>query len=124
MRLPAAAALGLAALTLAACGSGPQQCGRASWYQLTSRTASGEMANPDSLSAAHRSLPFGTRVKVTNLRNGRSTVVRINDRGPYAGGRVIDVTRAAADRLDFRRDGVTDVSIRPLGGESLKGGRC
>lgn len=111
------------ALGLAACGSGPSQCGRASWYELTSRTASGEMADPDRLAAAHPSLPFGSRVRVENLKNRRSVVVRINDRGPYSGGRVIDVTRAAADRLDFRRDGVADVRISVVDGGPLKGGR-
>src|SRR4026207_2110628 len=66
------------------------QVGHASWYALHSRTASGEQMNPSELTAAHRSLPFGTRVLVENLSNGRSVVVRINDRGPFVGGGVID----------------------------------
>ena len=77
------------------------QCGRASWYALTSKTASGERMNPTALTAAHRSLPFGTKVKVTNSRNGRSVVVRINDRGPFIKGRVLDLSRGAAGKLGF-----------------------
>lgn len=86
-------------------------CGNASWYEYTTRTASGEMANPNAMTAAHRSLPFGTRVKVTNLRNGRSVTVRINDRGPFTRGRVIDVTRAAAGKLGFIRNGWAPVAL-------------
>ena len=70
------------------------QVGHASWYALHSRTASGEMMNPSEMTAAHRSLPFGTKVLVENLTNGRSVVVRINDRGPFVGGRIIDVSKA------------------------------
>src|SRR5207302_10059501 len=74
-----------------------QQSGIAAIYSYRgSRTASGETTNPTRLSAAHRTLPFGTMVRVTNRRNGRSVVVRINDRGPFSRGRVIDVTPAAA----------------------------
>ncbi len=76
------------------------QSGIASVY-CNEKTANGEYARPDRLTAAHRSLPFGTRVRVTNKRNGRSVVVRINDRGPYIRGRVIDVTPAAARALGF-----------------------
>jgi peptidoglycan lytic transglycosylase len=65
------------------------------------KTASGERANPTGLTAAHKSLPFGTMVRVTNAKNGRSVVVRVNDRGPYGRGRVIDVTPAAARQLGF-----------------------
>jgi rare lipoprotein A len=88
-----------------------QQCGKASWYKLGGTTASGERSNPDGLTAAHRTLPFGTLVTVTNLANGKSVTVRINDRGPYAKGRVIDVTRAAAAQLGFIRKGVTQVQV-------------
>lgn len=91
------------------------QSGRASWYSMTSRTASGERCNPNALTAAHRSLPFGTRVKVENVRNGRSVVVRINDRGPYSGGRIIDVTRAAARRLGILGSGTGHVRLTVLG---------
>ena len=91
------------------------QCGSASWYAMTSRTASGERANPNTLTAAHRTLPFGSKVKVENLKNGRSVVVRINDRGPFTGGRVIDVTRAAANSLGFVRAGTAKVRLTVLG---------
>jgi rare lipoprotein A len=91
------------------------QTGRASWYALTSKTASGERCNPQALTAAHRSLPFGTKVKVENLKNGKTVVVRINDRGPYAGGRIIDVTKAAATRLGFVGAGTAKVRLTVLG---------
>lgn len=116
-----ALALGAAAFALTAGQPEPAaaQCGKASWYSHAgNRTASGEMANPDGLSAAHRSLPFGTKVKVENLKNGRSVVVRINDRGPFVRGRVIDVTRAAADQLGFRRAGTASVRIS-VGGKPI-----
>lgn len=78
------------------------QTGIASIYAYAgSRTASGERAQPRGLTAAHRTLPFGTKVMVINNRNGRSVVVRINDRGPFIKGRVIDVTPAAAQALGF-----------------------
>lgn len=92
-----------------------QERGMASWYAFTSTTASGERADPNAMAAAHPSLPFGTRVRVENLRNGRSVRVRINDRGPFVDGRVIDVTRAAASRLGFRRAGKAPVRVTPLG---------
>ena len=66
------------------------------------------------LTAAHRTLPFGTQVRVTNLNNERSVVVRINDRGPFVRGRIIDVSRAAAERLDMLRSGVVPVRIEAL----------
>jgi len=91
-----------------------QQCGTASWYALTSQTASGEMANPEAMTAAHRSLPLGTRVRVENLDNGRRLDLRINDRGPFITGRIIDVTRAAANRLGFEEDGITRVRVTAL----------
>lgn len=87
------------------------QCGRASWYALTSRTASGERMNPAAMTAAHRSLPFGTKVKVTNKRNGKSVVVRINDRGPFVKGRVIDLSKAAARELGFVSSGHTAICL-------------
>lgn len=70
--------------------------GTASWYGSGHRTANGERFNPNGLTAAHRSLPFGTRLRVTNETNGRSVVVRINDRGPFVGGRIIDLSRGSA----------------------------
>jgi rare lipoprotein A len=75
------------------------------------RTASGEVSGPNGLTAAHRTLPFGTKVLVTNMRNGRTVVVRIIDRRPYGRGRVIDVSRAAARELDMIGSGTTRVSI-------------
>ena len=72
------------------------------------------------MTAAHRRLPFGTRIKVTNLRNGRSVVVRINDRGPYARGRILDVSKAAARRLGFVGRGHTKVKISVLGRSKKK----
>ena len=87
--------------------------GGASWYSLPgNRTANGETMNPNAMTAAHRTLPFGTKVEVKNLRNGRTVVVRINDRGPFVRGRVIDVSRAAAQRLGFVRAGVARVQLR------------
>lgn len=77
------------------------------------KTASGEASNPANLTAAHRSLPFGTMVRVSNSENGRSVVVRVNDRGPFNRGRVIDVTPAAARQLGF--SGLAPVSIEVLG---------
>ena len=78
------------------------ESGIASVYAYSgSKTASGERANPGGLTAAHRTLPFGTHVRVTNRRNGRSVTVRINDRGPFVRGRVIDVTPAGASALGF-----------------------
>jgi len=91
------------------------QVGHASWYALHSRTASGEMMNPNAMTAAHRSLPFGTKVLVENLSNGRSVVVRINDRGPFVGGRVIDVSKAAAANLGMISSGTAHVRISTSG---------
>jgi rare lipoprotein A len=90
------------------------QSGRASWYALTSKTASGERCNPSAMTAAHRTLPFGTKVKVENLKNGRSVVVRINDRGPFIGGRIIDVTKAAAAKLGMLQAGIAHVKLTVL----------
>jgi len=87
------------------------QVGNASWYALHSLTASGERMNPSALTAAHRSLPFGSKVRVKNLRNGRSVVVRINDRGPFVGGRIIDVSKAAASKLGMIGSGTAKVSV-------------
>ena len=95
--------------------------GMASYYgdELAgNRTASGERFDPDELTAAHRTLAFGSRVRVTNLANGKSVIVRINDRGPFSRGRVIDVSDAAAREIDMRRSGVARVSMTLLDGES------
>jgi len=91
--------------------------GTASYYGKVhhgKRTASGERFNQNALTAAHRTLPFGTRVKVTNLDNGRSVVVRINDRGPFGRGRIIDVSKAAAEQLNMLRSGTAPVRLEGL----------
>lgn len=88
--------------------------GMASWYGPGfhgRRTANGERFNQYALTAAHKSLPFGTKVKVTNLRNGRSVVVRINDRGPFVHGRVIDLSKGAAQVIGVHNSGVAKVSL-------------
>jgi len=76
--------------------------------------ADGEPLDPAALTAAHPSLPFGTRVRVTDLTTGRSVVVRITDRGPVARDRIIDLSAAAAKALDMRHDGIAQVRIEPL----------
>ncbi len=96
------------------------QVGHASWYALYSRTASGEMMNPSELTAAHRSLPFGTKVLVENLNNGRTVVVRINDRGPFIGGRIIDLSKAAAANIGMIDSGVAKVRVTHAGGGALE----
>lgn len=110
--LAATFALG-ATLTLVtpshAAGSG---CGGASWYALSSRTASGERMNAKYLTAAHRNLKFGTKVAVTNKRNGKTVVVRINDRGPFIRGRVIDLSKAAASHIGMIRSGTASICYR------------
>ena len=97
-------------------GKAAAETGHASWYALTSRTASGERCDPAAMTAAHPSLPFGTKVKVEDVKNGRSVVVRINDRGPYAAGRIIDLTKAAAGKLGFIRKGIAKVRLTVLSG--------
>ena len=91
------------------------QVGKASWYGLEfhgKKTASGEPFNPHRLTAAHPRLPIGTRARVTNLNNGKAVVVTINDRGPHGGGRIIDLSRAAARILAM--NGTARVSIETL----------
>lgn len=95
------------------------QVGHASWYALHSRTANGEQMNPSALTAAHRSLPFGSKVLVENLSNGRSVVVRINDRGPFVGGRIIDVSKGAASVLGMVSSGTAKVRVSQAGGGTL-----
>jgi rare lipoprotein A len=91
--------------------------GTASWYGpgfFGNRTANGEVFRPGTLTAAHRTLPFGTMVRVTNLNNGRSTVVRINDRGPFVGSRVIDLGHGAAHQVGLVSSGVARVRLEVL----------
>jgi rare lipoprotein A len=85
--------------------------GLASFYDEGSQTASGEKVDPGALTAAHPTLPFGTRLRVTNVANGRSVVVRVNDRGPFVAGRVVDVSRSAAESLDMVGRGIARVKI-------------
>ena len=109
----AGACLGFACFEASANEGGQKlQRGHASWYQHGRRTANGEAFNPNGMTAAHRSLPFGTRVRVVNERTGRSVVVRINDRGPFIGGRIIDLARGAARQLGM--DGVATVALYRL----------
>jgi len=75
------------------------------------RTASGERLNNGALTTAHQTLPFGTKVKVTNVKNNKSVVLRVNDRGPTQPNRILDVTRAAAQRLGFIKSGMTEVKL-------------
>ncbi len=101
--------------------------GHASWYGATAhgkQTANGEIYNFNALTAAHKKLPFGSIVRVKNLENGRQVLVRINDRGPFIKGRVIDVSRRAADLLRMTDSGVVPVSLEVVGntkGEPLNG---
>ena len=98
-------------------GKSSESIGFASFYGAEfhgRRTASGERYDPDDLSAAHRTLPFGTRVRVTNLKNDRSVVVTINDRGPFRRGRIVDVSKRAARELGFLRAGVARVKLEVL----------
>lgn len=89
--------------------------GQASYYWQPQRVASGGWFNPNALTAAHKTLPFGTKVRVTNRNNGRSVVVTINDRGPYVRGRIIDLSKAAAHRINMQGSGVVPVTVAVLG---------
>jgi rare lipoprotein A len=107
---PAPAANGLLA-------SASVAVGQASWYGpgfYGNRTASGEVFRRGTLTAAHRYLAFGTKVRVTNLSNGRSAVVRINDRGPFHGGRIIDLAHGAAQELGVTSSGIAQVKLEVL----------
>tara|TARA_B100002051_G_C16743053_1_gene645582 strand:- start:1686 stop:2252 length:567 start_codon:yes stop_codon:yes gene_type:complete len=91
--------------------------GEASWYGpgfYGNRTANGEVFRPGTMTAAHRHLPFGTKVRVTNLWNGRSAVIRINDRGPFIGHRVIDLAHGAASHLGLTASGIAQVRLEVL----------
>ncbi len=113
--------LALLALALGACsgrppprGLGDSTIGGASWYGIEERgrtTANGESMDPDAMTAAHKTLPFGTMVKVTDLATGRSVEVRINDRGPFVTGRIIDLSHRAARELGILQKGVAQVML-------------
>jgi rare lipoprotein A len=95
-----------------------EEKGLASWYSYpagTRRTASGEWFDARELTAAHKTLPLPCMAEVTNLENGRSIKVRVNDRGPFVHGRIIDLSRAAADRLGFAGRGLAEVRVKFLG---------
>lgn len=94
------------------------QHGKASWYGVRcnggTHTASGETLRDNSATAAHKTLPMDTKVRVTNLANGKSEIVRINNRGPYIRGRIIDVTEGVAKRIGFYKRGVVPVKVEVL----------
>jgi rare lipoprotein A len=105
-------------LALAPAATAETSTGAASWYGPGFHgrtTANGETFNQNALTAAHKTLPFGTQVRVTYERTGESVVVRINDRGPYAHGRVIDLSREAAEEIGLLNSGVGQVRLEILG---------
>ena len=118
MRLITLLATGLAASLASAAGAGTfEQTGAASWYGAGHhgrKTASGEYFDMHKLTAAHPKLPLGSVLEVTNLKNDRTIQVRVNDRGPYKGSRILDLSRAAADQLGFLSAGTAQVRIRLL----------
>jgi len=102
---------------LVGCGRKITEGGQASFYGAGDgyhgrKTANGEIFNRNKLTAAHKTIPFGTMVKVTNLSNGKTVKVRINDRGPFIKGRIIDLSVKAADKIDIRAKGVTEVRLK------------
>jgi len=105
----------LVALVASQFASSHQQHGKASFYHYVDSkvrlTANGEKFDSGKLTAAHKTLPFGTHVRVTNLKNNKSIVVRVNDRGPFIKGRVIDITKHGAEKLDFIKSGVVPVKL-------------
>ncbi|MBD0413161.1 septal ring lytic transglycosylase RlpA family protein [Oryzicola mucosus] len=115
MMTAVAASLTAGLMIAATTTSASAQCGGASWYALNSKTASGERMNPAAMTAAHRSLPFGSKIKVTNKKNGKSVVVRINDRGPFIKGRVLDLSRAAAGQIGFISSGHAPICMERIG---------
>ena len=99
----------------AGASSGSAHHGIASFYWQPQRVASGGWFNPNAMTAAHKTLPFGTRVRVTHAANGRSVVVTINDRGPYIAGRIIDLSKAAAGVIGMQGQGIARVRMEVLG---------
>lgn len=92
-------------------GARTKSAGVASFYSEDSETASGEKFDPNELTAAHPSLPFGTKLRVTNTATGKSVTVRVNDRGPYVPGRIVDVSYSAAQALGMVNSGLADVKL-------------
>lgn len=123
--IPSCASTGNANTKPQTIGSDPQYAvkstehGKASWYSVRTnygtKTASGQRLSNDAATAAHKTLPMGTKVRVINEDNGKSEVLTINDRGPYKKGRIIDVTVGAAERLGFMHRGITRVKVEVLG---------
>ena len=112
-RLMAAALVAALAPALAVAGS---WTGKASYYGYSgNKTASGARHNGSAMTAAHRTLPFGTPIKVTNLENGRTAMLVVNDRGPFVAGRIVDVSTHAADVLAFRNKGIARVRVDTMG---------
>ncbi len=127
------ASLSVVVLALAACSSTGEiaatktQSGKASWYGpgfQGRKTASGERFNMNTYSAAHRTHPFGTKLCVENLHNGRGVTVRVNDRGPFVRGRVVDVSRKAAQSLGMIRSGTASVRVSVVGPNRKVGRHC
>ncbi len=115
MTKKAVIAAACAAIVLSFSGAAYAQCGGASWYGPGfhgKKAASGQIFNENAMTAAHRTLPFGTKVEVTDQRTGKTVEVTINDRGPFHGKRIIDLSKAAATALGFRNRGVTTVCIQ------------
>lgn len=95
--------------------AGHTESGKASFYAMkfqSRKTANGERFNQQSYTAAHNKLPFGTKIKVTNIKNGKSVIVRINDRGPFIAGRILDLSRSAFSRIGHLNSGILDVRIK------------
>ena len=84
---------------------------KTSWYQMGTRTASGERYNPDGLTVAHKTYPFGTLLKLTNPENNKTVIARVNDRGPFGHGRELDASRGTARELGFLNKGVTNLKV-------------
>jgi rare lipoprotein A len=102
-------------LLVIGCSPKISEQGKASFYADSFQgkpTASGEVFKQNKRTAAHKTLPFGTKVKVTNLKNGKTVKVIINDRGPFVAGRIIDLSKKAAGKIDMKRDGVVEVRIK------------
>lgn len=120
MKVPLRNPIIFSLLFIAICFSGYSQgteTGLASFYSDAfegKKTASGEIYKSSKMTAAHRNLPFGTRVKVTNLSNNKSVTVTVNDRGPFVKDRILDLSKAAAVKLDYIDQGVTKVKIEPI----------
>lgn len=120
MRAFSRGAIALLGVSVLAAGHSPviaegvYQTGTASYYWQPQPLASGGVFDPTALTAAHKTLPFGTKVRVTNLRNGKAVTVTINDRGPFSKDRIIDLSSAAAEAIDMKAQGVVPVQIAVL----------